>query len=44
MAGDRTTYGALSPERTELRDLSLQANYIDRATAACREVSANFCG
>jgi hypothetical protein len=26
----------------KLRGLSLQENYIDRATAACRKVSANF--
>jgi hypothetical protein len=28
---------------TKLRGFSQQANYMDRATAACREVSANFC-
>jgi hypothetical protein len=27
-----------------LRDLSLQANYTDRATALVGEVCANFCG
>jgi hypothetical protein len=28
--------------KTKLRGLSPRANYTDRATAACREVSANF--
>jgi hypothetical protein len=31
-------------QTNKLRGLSLQVNYTDRATAACGEVSANFCG
>jgi hypothetical protein len=31
-----------SATKTKLRGFSPQANYTDRATAACREVSANF--
>jgi hypothetical protein len=30
--------------KTKLRGLSPLANYTDRATTACGEVSANFCG
>jgi hypothetical protein len=30
--------------KTKLYGFSPQANYTDRATAACRQVSANFCG
>jgi hypothetical protein len=32
----------LKPSKTKLRGFSPQANYTDRATAACCEVSANF--
>jgi hypothetical protein len=31
-------------KKENLRALSPRANYTDRATAACREASANFCG
>jgi hypothetical protein len=32
------------PEQKKLHGLSPQANYTDRATAACRRSNANFCG
>jgi hypothetical protein len=31
-------------KKIKLRSLSPQANYTDRATAACRLSSANLCG
>jgi hypothetical protein len=31
-------------QKTKLRDLSSRANYTDRATVSCRQVSAKFCG
>jgi hypothetical protein len=34
----------LTKKKAKLRGLSPRTNYTDRATAACREVIANFCG
>jgi hypothetical protein len=31
-------------KKTTLLGFGLRANYADRATAACRQSSANFCG
>jgi hypothetical protein len=37
-------YVRIKTKKTKIDGLSPRANYTDRATAACRKVSANFCG
>jgi hypothetical protein len=44
LSSERTPYIKNKESKYLLCGLSPQANYTDRATAACRRISANFCG